>query len=472
MKVHPLFWTAVFVSTVSPARATAGASERATDSSTTDERTVAFPSYHLTLQLPPLEPLKHTEENGQIKGLWWGDLEGKRVVIRLEVLDAADFLLYEPGDVAEVVVDHHRSKRKGFRLATRRFVTGAYGYAPFAGLVEAALAPEKPGKGEGRFLALCGLVEGYGYVLEVEARSAPSDAVLATLREFLLEGVRYDGPARDPDWTTEKILARWKRDVPQELHEDFEKALQRRGTAKKVVTRTDHYIVLTNSSSGKLFAKQLEKNYAVIAKAFPFEEVEGRRLMPVFLFRTPDQYFSFYTHTTGASREEAERTKGYAWKDYYATWYEAPGDPVHIHECTHQVFANRLRLGGGGSWFQEGVADYVEASKNDRTKVARQVRKGEQTPLRELVQLESLLHSTEDDRRGGSRAGDHYKLAGLLIEFLRESKFGKGKFDRFLETVGQLPRGDAERIDAAFQEIYGLSIEGVEEEWRAYCKKR
>ena len=28
-------------------------------------------------------------------------------------------------------------------------------------------------------------------------------------------------------------------------------------------------------------------------------------------------------------------------KNFYATWYEAPKDPVHIHELTHQLFKNR-----------------------------------------------------------------------------------------------------------------------------------
>ena len=219
------------------------------------------------------------------------------------------------------------------------------------------------------------------------------------------------------------------------------------------------------------YAKQLEKNYKIIAKTFPFAEVEGRRLMPIFLFRTRENYIAFGMKK-GDTREKAEKSGGHAWKDYYATWYEAPGDPVHIHECTHQVFGNRLRLDGGGSWYQEGVAVYIETSENDRNEVARLVKKGEHTPLRELVQLRSLLHSSVDDIRGGSKAADNYRLAGLLIEFLRESKFGKGKFEEFLYTVGNLPRGNVELIDAAFQDLYGVSIDELDAEWQKYCKKR
>ena len=216
----------------------------------------------------------------------------------------------------------------------------------------------------------------------------------------------------------------------------------------------------------------MEENYDEIAKAFPFEEVEGMRLMPVFLFLTRDQYNEFYAKIADTSIAAAQRTGGHAWRDYYATWYEAPGDPVHIHECTHQIFKNRLRINGGGSWFQEGVAEYIETSENDRNEVASQVAKGRHTPLRDFVQLRSLLHSSKDDIRGGSAAGNHYKQAALLIEFLRESKFGKKKFQEFLHRIGKLERNDLAAIERGLLEVYGVDIDGLQEEFVAYWKKR
>ncbi len=113
----------------------------------------------------------------------------------------------------------------------------------------------------------------------------------------------------------------------------------------------------------------MEENYEEITRIFPYEDVKGRRLMPVFLFRTPDQYYDYYAAIANQSREHVSKSKGHAWRDYYATWYEAPGDPVHIHECTHQIFKNRLRLNGGGSWFQEGMAEYIETKENERNAV-------------------------------------------------------------------------------------------------------
>lgn len=194
--------------------------------------------------------------------------------------------------------------------------------------------------------------------------------------------------------------------------------------------------------------------------------------MPVFLFRTPDHYYDYYVQIAKTSRESAEKSAGHAWKDYYATWYEAPNDPTHIHEMTHQIFSNRLRLTGAGSWFQEGVAEYMETVPNERNEAARLVKDGDSTPLRELVVLESLLGSSTSDARGRGGAGEHYKQAALLIEFLRESQFGKGKFGKFLDTMGKVPDSDVEAIEAAFQSVYGVGIDAVETEWREYCAKR
>lgn len=86
--------------------------------------------------------------------------------------------------------------------------------------------------------------------------------------------------------------------------------------------------------------------------------------------------------------------------------------------------------------------------------------------------LPSLLHSTEEDLRGGSRAGDNYEQASLLIEFLRESDFGQGRFEPFLYTLGKVRRGDVQGIEAGFRKVYGVGLDEVEAAWRAYCKER
>ncbi|HVS17036.1 MAG TPA: hypothetical protein VMT18_00445, partial [Planctomycetota bacterium] len=105
-----------------------------------------------------------------------------------------------------------------------------------------------------------------------------------------------------------QVVARWVEFAPEGEEDDMEEPL-----------RTDHFIVLTNSSGGKLFAKKMEECYATIQETFPFPEVEGRRLMPVFLFKTPQHYYEYYSKRANTTLEQAARSKGHAWLDYYAT---------------------------------------------------------------------------------------------------------------------------------------------------------
>jgi hypothetical protein len=216
----------------------------------------------------------------------------------------------------------------------------------------------------------------------------------------------------------------------------------------------------------------MEKSFDAVQKTFAFQDVPGQRLMPIFLFRTPDEYYAYYAKIANRTIEEASRSKGHASRDYYATWYEAVGDSVHIHEGTHQIFGNRLHLRGGGSWFQEGVAEYMSTTPNERNPVAVLVKKRKQTPLADFVKMKSLLFSSDANAPKGDAASEQYHLAALLIEFLRESKWAKPHFQEFVQTVGRIPRNDAEGIDRALQKIYGCGIAGVEDQWVEYCKKR
>jgi hypothetical protein len=263
------------------------------------------------------------------------------------------------------------------------------------------------------------------------------------------------------EWTDEEVEQRWREFAPDDAIDKLDGAI-----------RTDHYVIIGNSSGSKAFARKMEECYETIQEIFPFPEVEGRKLMPVFLFRTPEQYYAYYSKRASIPLEKARRSKGHAWLDYYATWYEAPNDPVHIHEATHQIFANRLYLSGGGSWLQEGVAEYVETRPNERGGAARLVKKGRHTPLREFVAIPSLLMSASEDVKGGNEAGDHYKQAALLIEFLRESRFAKARFEQFLHAAGSVPRNDVEAIEEVTRRVYAVDLDGLDAEWQAWAKKR
>ena len=112
------------------------------------------------------------------------------------------------------------------------------------------------------------------------------------------------------------------------------------------------------------------------------------------------------------------------------------------------------------------------SSTSDKAGVSRPTKNGKHTPIEEFVGLKSLLYSSKENKKGGDGAGDHYKQAALLIEFLRESKFGKAKFDEFLDAMGRVPRGNVERIDAVFRDVYGSGLSEVDAAFQAYCKKR
>ncbi len=418
----------------------------------------------LTLVLPELEGLARLDTPiGDLKAVWTGLLGECEVRIQVAAIEGGRFPLSEPEDVSVLAEGHHleRLAREGVAASfgRRDSVAGSFGWIPYACLVQADLQEETAV--DGRLWLLCGLSERAAWFVQIEARPLPRGEAEQALVAFLRKGVSADGKPRDWRWTEEEVRTRWAEFAPEDALKKLEDPL-----------RTKHYIVLTNSSGGKAFARKMEECYDTIQALFPFPEVEGRKLMPVFLFRTPDQYYAYFSKVAEISLEEARRSKGHAWRDYYATWYEAPGDPVHIHEATHQIFGNRLMLSGGGSWFQEGVAEYVETRDNERNEAARLVKKRRHTPLSAFVQIESLLMSAGEDKKGGNEAGDHYKQAALLIEFLRESRFGKERFQDFVHAVGRLDRGDLSAIQGAVGRVYGVSLDELEEQWVAYCQKR
>ena len=451
------------------------------------EETVTFDKLGLTLAAPALEEVEYTDKvpkkiresdddadafDQRRLALWTGKLGESEAQVGFHLYPGSVFI-NEPADVVSWAIRELRDRDGSYRDTELSYEEGAFGYAPFVQIAEGEVH-DKEGAVIGVQFLVGGLLQHESYVLHARIVPAPGKKERKALLKYLKGAIEYDGPKRDRDWTLDEVRERWLRDTPEDLHEDFLFKLTKPGYIKKAIVRTDNYIILTNSSSGKLFAKKMEENYDEIAKVFPFEEVKGMRLMPVFLFRTRGQYNEFYAKIADTTTQAANRTKGHAWRDYYATWYESPNDPVHIHECTHQIFDNRMALSGAGSWFQEGVAEYIETRDSDRNVAARQVKNGEHVPLPEFVKLRSLVYSSEDSVKGGAgaAAADAYKQAALLIEFLRESKFGKGKFEDFLYSVGRLPYSDKPAIEAEVMRIYGTDLAGIDEEWRKYCKKR
>jgi hypothetical protein len=425
------------------------------------------PKVGLTLTLPPAftsvapDPSEDDDEDDLFSCS--AKLGEKDVWIDVE--QWGNFARGEPSRVTWRIHDYVRGEDyegPDFQFAEHKLAPGPYGYAPYASLLWGSFLERGTTKDIGNVWYLAGVTDASAYLLTVSIEPAASAAEREMVLAFLKNGVVHAGPAREFKWTDDEVSERWDKDSA--LSEKERKDLK--------VIRTAHYLVMTNSSGGDKFAKQMELNYTQIQKVYPFPEIPGRKLMPVFLFATADEYYAFYAKQFETSLEEASESKGVASGDFYATWYEAPNDPVHIHEATHQIFMNRLELFGAGSWFQEGVAEYIETKPNERNEVARRIKDGKHTPLAELMKLESLLGSSEDDVSGESAAALHYKQAALLIEFLRDSKFGKDKFLTWLHAMGNTADNDLAAIEAVFQRVYGVSIAQLDLELQKYCAKR
>src|SRR5262249_39045651 len=91
----------------------------------------------------------------------------------------------------------------------------------------------------------------------------------------------------DPKWSPEMVDARTKQAFTD---------------AKEVkALRSAHYIVFTNASAGEKYLEAMEDVYTRFRKTFPFEEPKAAPLLPIFLFKTTEDYFEFCTRCSGMS---------------------------------------------------------------------------------------------------------------------------------------------------------------------------
>ncbi|MFT4538600.1 MAG: hypothetical protein ACI835_001036 [Planctomycetota bacterium] len=428
-----------------------------------------FPDQQLTFTLHGLNGFEYKEDKGkgQMRGRWRGEYGERDITIELWVLSRKRLGMESPQDVVSLIEDNKQRRQASakvpFTFQEQLFFGGRYGYFSYGSVgIHTEYEETKPISTN---IVWGGLLQEEGYAFEIKAKPA----LLAEHREVILtclkKGIQYSGPEIDPNWTDEEAEERWKAIAPDKLADK----------AKKFnCIRTEHYVILTNmkGNTPKKFGEVMEECYENIRTVFPFEDVPGQRLLPVYLFREREEYIGFLMKVVGFSREQSEKTGGVAFSDCYATMFNSKSDPVHIHEATHQIFKNRLNLGGGGSWYQEGMAEYVCSEPNDFNPVRNLVKKGKVVPLRELMAMKSLLFSSEDNNKGGSAAGDAYNQAGLLIEFLRQSDFKPTRFQAFVKEVGLIGRNNVPAIEKAIFRTLGVSIEELEEVFIEYCSKK
>ena len=420
---------------------------------------VDVPAAGLTLELPPIDGFEATPAETQTLERWmFGMLGGKQLTLEVWLLPAKEYRCGDPADVVDFMQAYFRDERKttAFASLEREEIEGSFGARTYAEFAHASFVPAGDGAQESSLLMLGTVVEKGSCCVSISLEPKASADELKLLRDALTKGATFAGKPPDPRWTDAEAKARWEADVPVAARKD----------ELRPPIRTAHYIVLTNSAGGALFAKKMEENYAKIRATFPFPERKGRRLLPVLLFRSDEQYQLF---CKAAFKESMTVSKGHAWHDYYATSYESPNDPVHIHESTHQLFINRIRRGHGGSWFQEGLAEYMCTDRVAIAAAALQAVKGRMPRLAELMKIDDLIGGWS----GG--AGTHvdgntlYTLASLLIEFLHESKETKAKFAAFVDRVGGVA---PECAAAAVQESLGMSVDELDKKFTQYCLKR
>jgi len=414
----------------------------------------------MVMELPAWSSLPRQQGGDDQLQAWWTGTVGKsEVLVELRTFSRKEYDLQDPEGVASFTVWTEQQGQgagdRRFSFDERTLVKGTYGALPY-GVVCTGTLPSKADP-RGELILLGGVMDKVAYALTYTCTPALAEADRGRVLEALRTGVQADCKKIDPKWSKEEIAAALT---------VLEPDAKRRKKWKRVV-RTEHYIIFTNSGAGKLFAKKMESFYDTIQKVFPFEEVPGRRLMPVYLYKLPKGYYEFCARVPKWTRGQAEATMGHAWLDYYATSYASPNDPVHIHEAAHQVFANRLYLTGGGSWFQEGVAEYLATKPGHRKAYAKSAaRRGRYSPFDVFIRTEDLIAG------GQQSAHEAYLQAASIIEFVRDGKFHPKKFQDFIRRMGMVMPNNEEAIEQVLQDVYGVDVAGFEEAWLAYWKKR
>jgi hypothetical protein len=413
----------------------------------------------LTLELPPIDDLETKPAETKTLARWMlGKLGGKQFELEVWLLPDKEYRCDEPAEVVDFMQAYFRDERKtkAFTSLERDELEGAFGARTYAEFGHASFLPDGDGAAESTLLMLGAVLPGKSCCVTITLEPKASADELTLLRGALTKGAVFAGKPPDPKWTDAEAKARWEANVPAAARKD----------ELRPPIRTAHYIVLTNSASGALFGKKMEENYAKIRATFPFPERKGRRLLPVFLFRSNEQYQLF---CKAEFKESMTGTKGHAWRDYYATSYESPNDPVHIHESTHQLFINRIHRALGGSWFQEGLAEYMCTGRGDRNAVALQVAKGRMPRLRQLMAIDDLIGGWSGGNGPAVDGYTLYTLASLWIEFVHDSKETKGKFADFVDRVGRV---EAAHAAEAVQESLGIGVDELDRKFTQYCVGR
>ncbi|MCK6479339.1 MAG: hypothetical protein L6R43_04060 [Planctomycetes bacterium] len=251
----------------------------------------------------------------------------------------------------------------------------------------------------------------------------------------------------------------WRRSEEEEIASAFGK--ERAKQVKRI--ETPRFDVYTDSKAAvSKFPKALEACYGFVKEALGVGEMEEK--LPVYIFQNPTLYVEFTVRSTGWTKEQAEDTAGHGSGRYFATYYQAPETPTVVHELTHSVF-HRTEGPWGGSWFQEGVAVFVEHLWQKRSAAedfAPRLRSGQYVPLRRFTAMQTLV--AEKDVKGGAGTADSlYLQAGAFHEFLARGPYAP-RWPPVRRELATTVREEGSGA-AILERGLGARLEEIEKEW-------
>lgn len=426
----------------------------------------AFPDYQLKFTPPALDSLAVEPPTAKgCKGLWTARLGSSNVRILFHVMQGPELEFPEAEDVVEswrqwlTAPDAYDSEYSFGPVRTR---TGAFGTSPILALIDAEARDKKDPKLRTWMSFAGGVIGEAGWSLRIEVSPWPADSDIAGLKQWLETCASYDGKLRDPKWSDDAASAFFKKHVPEPIAKHYQKP-----------TRTEHFIVLTDTTPVGVYAKKYETGYAAIRKLLPFEEIPGRQLMPVVLLRSDSEFQAYYRAVYKMGPKEPVDRPSFVADRALVTSCENRDDYESLADLTKLVMHCRLRILGGPRWFYDGLSDFVACKPKERANTVAAVK------LRLFTPVKDLLDDAEWDRpRSDVPVGEpgyqpnYWEQSGMWMEFLHDRSWPNDLFPRFLGTVGGLRYGDGAGAAAAVEAIYGMKLSGLEELWLVYFAKR
>ncbi|MFN0241369.1 MAG: hypothetical protein ACKVWV_00595 [Planctomycetota bacterium] len=433
---------------------------------------IAFDDLEIELTLPALTELAPaTPELDTCKGEWLGKLGSSEARVQLFVLEKDDYDFFEPEDVVETWRDSIRDpepdaegKHHEFAFEPTRCVAGTGGCTPIVATAQ-GLKTSKTDAAQKYAVVLVGsLLPGHGWTVRADVSPPPAADALRAFVAELEKCVTYKGKPCDPKWTDEEAKKFWQSIAPESTWKKFEKP-----------TRTKHFIVLTNSTSPGPFVKKLEGWYSSIAKIVPTDELEGRKLLPIVLFRTDDDFQNFYREHFQMEPGDNVRETSILIDDFLATSCDYDDEYERLLDLSKQALHVRARARHGNLWLRQGLRTYAATKPRDRSPLHKAVKKERYMELAKLL-VDADWNLNPDDARYDkpplTNDAGYWSQSALWIEFFVEGPWPKDSFSRLIRVVGTIPGDDHEGILTAIESLYGMKLEQLQKKWIEYFSKK